>query len=43
MCGGSDGGREHAEKQLELRALGGGNIVQWKLPGIFEGDLSEDS
>lgn len=43
--GAGDGRREFRERQLELGSIGGqcGNPIQWKLPKIYENDLSEDS
>lgn len=42
----NNGGREWEEIQLELGNIvlggGGGNLVQWKLPGIYEGYWNED-
>jgi hypothetical protein len=38
---GMDGWRECRERQLELGIIGTiwcGNQVQWKLPGIYDGD-----
>lgn len=42
--GGKDEDEQCGEKQLKLGAFGGccGNLVQWKIPGISEGDPDED-
>lgn len=42
---GRNGGREFGERELELVDILGrcGNLVQCTLPGIYEGDFSEDS
>jgi hypothetical protein len=38
-------GRQFWERQLELGAFGGwcGNLVEWKLPEIYESDPSKNS
>lgn len=44
--GGGDGmkGESSEERQLEWGDIsGGGNLVQWRFSGIFEGGSGEDS
>ena len=43
-----DGGRDFGKRQLKLGPGGrfwewSAKLVQWKLPGIYEGDPNEDS